>query len=158
MVGINFFGTPCMYQKYKKRKDELGLICGWDSQINSENHSFHTISPHPHHFKWFYFEYLYNCNRTPNVLFIITDTVFPPDYRPDGRCGPDYPGPNGEEGICLPDGVSACCGTNGWCGNSLEHCTLYLYRDYRLPGKELNIDLMKLDSLSCHVFTARALV
>ena len=51
------------------------------------------------------------------------------------RCGPIHPGPNGEAGICLPNEEYPCCGTSGWCGNSLKHCSTHLYRDFRLPGK-----------------------
>ena len=64
----------------------------------------------------------------PNVLS-FTDS--PPNYRDDGRCGPDYLGPNGEEGICLADGDFPCCSTRGWCGDTVEHCATFLYRDFR---------------------------
>lgn len=66
------------------------------------------------------------------VIHNTTDvTEFPEDYRIDGRCGPDFPGPNGEEGICLKDGEYPCCSTEGWCGITEEHCVTSVHRDYR---------------------------
>ena len=59
-------------------------------------------------------------------------TDYPADYRTDGRCGPEYPGPNGEEGICLKDGEFPCCSTAGWCGNTNEHCEEKVHRDYSI--------------------------
>ena len=67
--------------------------------------------------------------------FLCHHAEFAPNYRPDLRCGPYYPGPNGEEGICLGDGIYPCCSNDGWCGNTLSHCSTNVYRDFRSPGK-----------------------
>ena len=53
-----------------------------------------------------------------------------PNVPEDGHCGPDFPGPNGEEGPC----DNSCCSTGGWCGLTKWHCITYLYRDYRRQG------------------------
>ena len=63
------------------------------------------------------------------------DTELPPNYRLDDRCGPDKPGPNGEEGICLLDGIKPCCSTNGWCGNTDNSCIYKLYYREFPPGR-----------------------
>lgn len=43
-----------------------------------------------------------------------------------GRCGPDFPFPNGQPGRCdarvSQDKVGPCCSGEGWCGSSPLHC------------------------------------
>ena len=78
-----------------------------------------------------------DCNFFINHIRIASSIDLPPSFRPDGRCGPQYPGPNGEEGICLARGVYPCCSTASWCGNTMEHCRWVLRRDYRLPGRSI---------------------
>ena len=74
-----------------------------------------------------------HCIRTSKIIlflyFFATD--LPPNYRTDSRCGPNYLGPNGEEGICLANWIFPCCSTSGWCALSMVHCETESYRDFR---------------------------
>ena len=53
-------------------------------------------------------------------------------WRNDGRCGDDYPLPNGTAAECDPDGTSPCCSDYGQCGNALEYCSCHGCIDYKL--------------------------
>ena len=44
-------------------------------------------------------------------------------WRYDGRCGGNYPLPDGTPGQCDPDGDKPCCNRYGECGNTTDHCT-----------------------------------
>ena len=46
-------------------------------------------------------------------------------WRYDGKCGRDYPLPDGTVSQCDPDGDKPCCDSQwyGWCGNTSEHCS-----------------------------------
>merc|ERR1712117_625937 len=44
------------------------------------------------------------------------------DWRPDARCGAEYPLPDGRPGQCDPNGKWPCCSPAGWCGDSDDHC------------------------------------
>ena len=52
-------------------------------------------------------------------------------WRNDGRCGDDYPLPNGTAAECDPDGTSPCCSDYGQCGNALEYCSCHGCIDYK---------------------------
>ena len=54
-------------------------------------------------------------------------------WRYDGRCGRDYPLPDGTSAECNPDGDKPCCsgGRNGECGYSAEHCSCRYCKDYK---------------------------
>ena len=70
-------------------------------------------------------------------------------WRNDGKCGPDYPLPNGEAAECNPDGENPCCSASHYwweedCGNTAEQCSCIGCRDYKfekewweLGGKQL---------------------
>lgn len=45
-----------------------------------------------------------------------------PNWRDDGRCGPDWPAPDGSVAVCDPFAASHCCSHWGWCGQSRWHC------------------------------------
>ena len=53
-------------------------------------------------------------------------------WRYDGRCGGNYPLPDGTLSQCDPDGDKPCCGEFGECGNTTEHCTCRTCTDYKL--------------------------
>ena len=64
-------------------------------------------------------------------------------WRYDGRCGSDYPLPDGSPAECDPDGENSCCSgkLDGVCGNTTEHCSCsdcvdysVIYRDWRESG------------------------
>ena len=64
-------------------------------------------------------------------------------YRSDGKCGADFPLPNGTPGQCDPDGANPCCDSDMYreCGNTTEHCscsrcTNYtrIYKDWEESG------------------------
>ena len=52
-------------------------------------------------------------------------------WRNDGKCGSDYPLPNGTTAQCDPDGDNPCCSSNGECGNTTKHCSCYGCTDYK---------------------------
>ena len=55
-------------------------------------------------------------------------------WRNDGKCGRDYPLPNGAAAQCDPDGKNPCCSNrywNGECGNTTEHCSCSSCTDYK---------------------------
>ena len=51
--------------------------------------------------------------------------------RYDGRCGEDYPLPDGTPSECDPDGENYCCSAVGRCGNTVDHCTCFWCLDYK---------------------------
>jgi len=55
-------------------------------------------------------------------------------WRPDGRCGTNFPAPSGEPGQCDPEANAnekgPCCSPLGWCGNSAAHCDCPTCIDY----------------------------
>ena len=55
-------------------------------------------------------------------------------WRYDGRCGRDYPLPDGTPGQCDPDGDKPCCssGRDGECGNIESECICTGCLDYRV--------------------------
>ena len=66
-----------------------------------------------------------------------------PDWRPDGRCGSQYPLDDGRPGQCDPNadenGKGPCCSPFGWCGNSRQHCPCSGCTDFRQPGKYMPV-------------------
>ena len=64
-------------------------------------------------------------------------------WRYDGKCGTDYPLPDGKPGQCDPNGYKPCCSSAlfGKCGNTPEHCSCFhctnytrIYRDWEESG------------------------
>ena len=54
-------------------------------------------------------------------------------WRPDGRCGEDYPAPDGSPiSICDLNGPTPCCSSKSQCSNTYLSCTCDLCIDYRL--------------------------
>merc|ERR1712117_981209 len=56
------------------------------------------------------------------------------DWRPDNRCGANYPLPDGRPGQCNPNGKWPCCSPGGWCGDSDAHCKCSGCTDFRPQG------------------------
>ena len=52
-------------------------------------------------------------------------------WRNDGRCGRGYRLPDGTPAQCDPEGKNPCCGINGECGITTEHCSCYNCTDYK---------------------------
>ena len=59
-------------------------------------------------------------------------------WRYDGRCGYNFPLPDGTIGQCDPDGDKPCCGDSrdGECRNTTEDCTCSYCIDYRRIRRE----------------------
>jgi len=55
-------------------------------------------------------------------------------WREDGRCGEQFPLPNGQPGQCDPAGdgprKGPCCSPKGFCGNTVKHCDCSSCVDY----------------------------
>ena len=53
-------------------------------------------------------------------------------WRYDGRCGSDYPLPDGTPGQCDPDGDKPCCSSSGdgSCGKTERHCSCSVCTNY----------------------------
>ena len=87
---------------------------------------------------FFIFIILYSCNSSYFSMahsqlspFLRNVYINVPDWRTDGRCGPDFKLADGRDGQCDPnadtfgmnDGTDGpCCSDGGWCGNSRFHC------------------------------------
>ncbi|XP_063678147.1 SCO-spondin-like [Bolinopsis microptera] len=57
--------------------------------------------------------------------------IAPPKlWRDDGRCGAEYPLPNGLPAQCDPDTVYSCCSPWGYCGQEAGHCDCETCVDY----------------------------
>ena len=54
-------------------------------------------------------------------------------WRNDGKCGENFPLPNGTAAQCDPDGEKPCCSSRwyGECGNTTEHCSCQHCTDYK---------------------------
>ncbi|XP_078585929.1 uncharacterized protein LOC144867737 [Branchiostoma floridae x Branchiostoma japonicum] len=52
-------------------------------------------------------------------------------WRDDDRCGPSYTTQTANPGQCDPNSAKPCCSSLGWCGNTANHCTCSVCRDYR---------------------------
>ena len=71
--------------------------------------------------------------KSPNLSFYI----YVPDWRIDGKCGPQNPLPDGRPGQCDPNANAnekgPCCNPRGagWCGNSDAHCKCSGCTDFR---------------------------
>ncbi|XP_070534543.1 uncharacterized protein [Ptychodera flava] len=58
-------------------------------------------------------------------------------WRPDQRCGPEYPTLSNIDGECNPADGFPCCSQFGWCGSSTYHCGCFDCIDYReVYGKD----------------------
>lgn len=58
-------------------------------------------------------------------------------YRPDGRCGNEFPTEDGSPAECDPNSEFWCCSEFGFCGGTQEHCfcdTCVNYRPISLTG------------------------
>ena len=55
-------------------------------------------------------------------------------WRYDGKCGSNYPLPDGTPAQCDPEGGNPCCNDlkDGQCGNSTNHCSCYKCTDYKI--------------------------
>eukprot|EP00123_Amoebidium_parasiticum_P007105 comp17879_c0_seq1/m.18101 comp17879_c0_seq1/g.18101 ORF comp17879_c0_seq1/g.18101 comp17879_c0_seq1/m.18101 type:complete len:643 (-) comp17879_c0_seq1:25-1953(-) len=54
------------------------------------------------------------------------------NFRPDGRCGPSYPGPFGGPAACDNEGPVPCCNSFGFCApDEPQYCTCATCVDYR---------------------------
>jgi len=62
-------------------------------------------------------------------------------WRPDGRCGANFPAPSGESGQCDPQANAnekgPCCSSAGWCGNSAAHCDCLTCIDYSTADESI---------------------
>ena len=54
-------------------------------------------------------------------------------WRRDGRCGSEYPLPDGSTSECDPDGKNNCCSHEllGYCGFTWQHCYCSSCKDYK---------------------------
>ncbi|XP_078586802.1 plasminogen-like isoform X1 [Branchiostoma floridae x Branchiostoma japonicum] len=62
----------------------------------------------------------------PACPFVIVEK-----WRGDGRCGEDFPTPEGTPGECNPNNNRPCCSLFGWCGEGSEYCFCLSCVDYR---------------------------
>ena len=63
------------------------------------------------------------CGNSPEHCYCFNCVDYrPKKWRNDGRCGKDFPLPDGTPGQCDPEGWKPCCGRDGRCGAGLFHC------------------------------------
>ncbi|CAH1233484.1 Hypp764 [Branchiostoma lanceolatum] len=52
-------------------------------------------------------------------------------WRDDLRCGESFPATGAHPGQCNPGSPNTCCSSEGWCGNTVAHCTCDGCVDYQ---------------------------
>jgi len=60
-------------------------------------------------------------------------------YRPDGKCGAEYPLEDGSIAECDPNSQYYCCSEFGFCGDTQEHCFCDACVNYRPLDLEGNV-------------------
>ena len=76
-----------------------------------------------------------NCWSCTNYTFVREwrDSNGTLKWRYDGKCGSDYPLPDGTRSLCDPDGDKPCCSNTEWkgeCGNTIKHCICWGCTNY----------------------------
>ena len=60
---------------------------------------------------------------------------FLPNWRPDGRCGSNFPAPSGHlSSICNPFAREHCCSHWGYCGNGPDYCAQAVKPPFNISG------------------------
>lgn len=73
-------------------------------------------------------------NNPRPVLARSSDSFFP-NWRPDGRCGSNFPAASGHlSAICNPFAREHCCSQWGYCGKGPEHCAQAVKSPFNLTG------------------------
>ena len=64
------------------------------------------------------------CGNSPEHCHCLNCVDYrPKKWRDDGRCGKDFPLPDGTPSQCDPDGWKPCCSRDGRCGTGLFNCS-----------------------------------
>ena len=71
--------------------------------------------------------------------------MFTDFWRPDLRCGKDFP-VGGKPSGCNPNGSNPCCSPGGWCGLSNEHCECKTCIDFRRGDQGITFYLQWISS------------
>ena len=79
-----------------------------------------------------------NCDECKDfkLLKLWEDSGRTLKWRYDGRCGSDYPLPDGSTSQCNHEGENPCCNGLSFCGNTPVDCTCEECTDYRIVYKE----------------------
>ena len=73
-------------------------------------------------------------NHPRPVLTRSSETFFP-NWRPDGRCGSNFPAPSGHlSAVCNPFAREHCCSQWGYCGKGPEYCAQAVKSPFNLTG------------------------
>lgn len=65
---------------------------------------------------------------------------FVPNWRPDSRCGNNFPAPSGHLiSVCNPFVREHCCSQWGWCGNGPDYCAQAVSPPYNTTGTGIHL-------------------
>lgn len=73
--------------------------------------------------------------NNPRPVLIRSSQTFLPNWRPDGRCGSNFPAPSGHHSaICRPFARQHCCSQWGYCGKGPDYCAQAVKAPFNLTG------------------------
>lgn len=71
----------------------------------------------------------------PRPFLTRSSQTFFPNWRPDGRCGSNFPAPSGHlSAVCNPFATKHCCSQWGYCGTGPEYCAQAVKSPFNLTG------------------------
>lgn len=71
----------------------------------------------------------------PHPFLTRSSDTFSPNWRPDGRCGSNFPAPSGHlSAVCNPFAREHCCSQWGYCGTGPEYCAQAVRSPFNLTG------------------------
>ena len=74
-------------------------------------------------------------HNDPNPFLTRSLETFFPNWRPDGRCGSNFPAPSGHlSAVCNPFARDHCCSQWGYCGKGPEYCAQAVKPPFNLTG------------------------
>ncbi len=95
-------------------------------------------------------------NPDPVLARELKKEPFVPNWRPDGRCGSNFPAPSGHlSSVCNPFAKQHCCSQWGWCGKGPEFCAQAVKPPYNTTGTG-GVILLQLACKCCTCYASDA--
>ena len=89
-------------------------------------------------------------HNNPSPFLIRFSEKFLPNWRPDGRCGSNFPAPSGHLfAVCNPFAREHCCSQWGYCGTGAEYCAQAVRSPFNLTGTGDNMHVRVYAIISC---------
>ena len=74
-------------------------------------------------------------HNNPRPVLARSSESFLPNWRPDGRCGSNFPAPSGHlSAVCNPFAREHCCSQWGYCGRGPVYCAQAVKSPFNLTG------------------------